>query len=558
METGSKRFRHGRALGLILSFVSGLTCAADHPQPPGGAQEFVVPIESTLRRLLPLDWQRIGAFYESRQGRYLWHDEAGVTEQGRLLFHWLAAADRDGLDPADYHVNQLRPLMDDPLPEHRLLRELLLTDGYDRLARDLSAGRFDPQQIDPLWQLQDDQIEPLNALDDAPQRDDLGRLLDSLAPASDAYRRLREALARYRAIQSAGGWPELEIDHTLRPGDEDPAVLLLRARLDAESGGQMASAPEPTRFDADLRAAVNRQQQRYGLKADGIVGPDTLRALNVPVETRIKQILASMERWRWLPRNLAPEYLMVNTAGFEIDLVEQDRVRFHKRTVNGSQVRQTPSFVSRVTHLVANPTWTVPRTIAVEDILPRLQAGEDYLQRNRIRLYRRDGDDWEEVDPTGIDWSPYNKDNFPFVLRQDAGDGNSLGRIKFYMPNRYAVFLHDTPAVGLFRRANRALSSGCVRVEGAEQLARLLVRDGVAGQGGDFIRALESGRTLVTPLERPIAVYLTYFTSWVDASGAVNFRPDIYHRDDRLMLALGNSAAPMTAHRSLEAPASSL
>jgi L,D-transpeptidase YcbB len=558
METVSKRSRHGRALGLLLGLVSGLVCAANPPQPAGGTQAFVVPIESVLRQLLPFDWERIGAFYETRQGRYLWHDEAGINEQGRQLYHWLAAAGRDGLDPADYHVIQLRPLMDDPLPAHRLLRELLLTDGYDRLARDLNAGRFDPQRADPLWQLQDDTIEPLSALDEALHRSDLQRLLDSLAPASDAYRRLREALARYRAIQSAGGWPALEIDHTLRSGDDDPAVVLLRTRLDAESGGQLAAAPDPTRFDADLQAAVERQQQRYGLKADGVVGPDTLRALNVPLETRIAQILASMERWRWLPRNLAPEYLMVNTAGFEIELVEQDQVRFHKRTVNGSQVRQTPAFISRVTHLVANPTWTVPRTIAVEDILPRLQAGEDYLQRNRIRVYRRDGDDWGAVDPAGIDWSLYNKNHFPFVLRQDPGDGNSLGHVKFYMPNPYAVFLHDTPAIGLFQRANRALSSGCVRVEGAEQLARLLARDTAAGQGADFIRALESGRTLVTSLERPIPVYLTYFTSWVDMSGAVNFRPDVYRRDDRLMLALSSGAVPMTAHRAVEVPASPL
>jgi L,D-transpeptidase YcbB len=556
METGSKRHHHGRIPGLILALFSGVACA--YAAPSDSTQDFVVPLESVLRESLPLDWPCIGAFYEARQGRTLWHDDKGLTDQGRQLYAWLAAADRDGLNPADYHVNQLRPLMDNPLPAHRLLRDLLLTDGYVLLARDLSGGRLDPKRVDPLWQVQDDPVDPLAALEPALQQHALGELLDSLAPASEAYVRLRDALARYRALQAQGGWPILTIDHTLRPGDDDPAVVQLRERLSAENGGDVAQPLVTSRFDDDLRAAVERQQTRYGLKADGIVGPDTLDALNLPVQTRIAQILASLERWRWLPHELAPEYLMVNTAGFEIELVMRDRVVFHKRTVNGSQVRQTPSFVSRVTHLVANPLWTVPRIIAVEDMLPRLQTEDDYLQRSRIRVYRRVGADWEETDPALIDWSAYDKDNFPFVLKQDAGSGNSLGQVKFYMPNPYAVFLHDTPAVGLFQRANRALSSGCVRVEGAEQLARLLAQDTAAGREADFIHALESGQTLITALERPVPVYVTYFTSWVDASGVVNFRPDIYRRDGRLILVLGGGLTPVAAHRTGAAGSSAL
>lgn len=555
MVTGINRIRHGLVCGLLLVFVSGLGRAET---PPGGEQDFVVPVEGGILQSLSIDWPRLEGFYEARQGNLVWHDGGELNTRGRLLYRWLASSDREGLSPADYHVNHLRHLMDDDMPDHRLLRELLLTDGYFLLARDLSLGHLDPRTVDPLWLLPDDPFDPLDALADALERNRLAELLHSLAPANDAYVRLREALARYRAIQGAGGWPRLDTDHTLRPGADDPEVVSLRERLDAERGASWEAVVEPSHFDEALRETVRRYQQRHGLQDDGVVGPETLRALNVPVETRITQLLINLERWRWLPRELAPEYLMVNAAGFEIELVAQDRVVFHKRTVNGTQVRQTPSIGSRVTHLVANPQWTVPRTIAVQDMLPRLQADSGYLQKNRIRVYRHNGGNWEEVDPSIIDWSPYHEDNFPFVLRQDAGAGNSLGRVKFHMPNPYAVFLHDTPAVGLFQRANRALSSGCVRVEGAGQLARLLSRETNASDEAAFTRALESGETLITPLDRPVPVYLTYFTSWVDASGEVNFRPDVYHRDSRLMLALGGELERMTAHHESGAGASSL
>jgi murein L,D-transpeptidase YcbB/YkuD len=215
--------------------------------------------------------------------------------------------------------------------------------------------------------------------------------------------------------------------------------------------------------------------------------------------------------------------------------------------VNGREERQTPSFSSRVTHLVSNPQWTVPRSIAVEDMLPRQQRDRDYLKSRLIRVYARFDGNWDEIDPDGIPWEIYHENNFPFVLVQDAGLRNSLGQIKFHMPNPHQIFLHDTPAPGLFERPNRALSSGCIRVEAAELLARLLLGYGQQSQNSRWQQSLLDGETEITPLARPMPIYLAYFTSWVDASGDIHFRPDIYHRNTALLLAVGEGVKHVTA-----------
>jgi murein L,D-transpeptidase YcbB/YkuD len=511
------------------------------------APSLAVPIESALEEGLAIDWPQLERLYDSLQQRYIWHRDGRLTEKGRQLFRWLAAADEEGLDPADYHVDRLGSLIHNPSGTVSFKRELLLSDAYLRLARDLRLGRYDPQSLDPLWMLPREDFDPVAGLAEALSAGRLDGFLDGLRPQSGAYRKLKAALAKYRAIQSAGGWISLQVDRPLRPGDTDPGVATLRERLAAEQRHEVATVAEPNHFDADLADEVRLFQRRHGLLADGVVGPATLAALNEPIERRIAQIRVNLERWRWLPHELEPRYLMVNTAGFEIMLMSEGREVFHKRTVNGREERQTPSFSSRVTHLVSNPQWTVPRSIAVEDMLPRQQRDRGYLTSRRIRVYARFNGSWDEIDPVGIPWENYHENNFPFVLIQDAGMRNSLGRIKFHMPNSYQIFLHDTPAPVLFERPNRAFSSGCIRVEAADLLARLLLDYGEQSQNSRWQQTLRNGETEITPLARPMPIYLAYFTSWVDASGNIHFRPDIYHRNTTLLLAVGEEVKHVNA-----------
>ncbi|MET0072150.1 MAG: L,D-transpeptidase family protein [Candidatus Thiodiazotropha sp.] len=554
MVRGKQRYWFGMLLCLCLTRGG----AAGMVELDPATQSLAVPIESALEEGLVIDWPQIERLYDSQRQRYIWHREGRLTERGMALFRWLAAADLEGLDPGDYHLHHLLGLIYNPSRAVMVNRELLLSDGYLRLARDLRLGRHDPQTVDPLWMLPREDFDPVAALAEALAKDRLQPLLDSLRPDNSAYLQLKRALAKYRAIQSAGGWSAFRTERTLRPGDSDPSVALLRERLAGDSHQVQGVASDPDHYDEALSEAVKGFQQRHGLAVDGIVGPATLRSLNDPVERRIAQIRANLERWRWLPHALESRHLMVNTAGFEISLINQGRVVFHKRTVNGRQERQTPSFSSRVTHLVTNPLWTVPRTIAVKDMLPQLQQDSDYLATRQMRVYARLGGEWDEIDPLEVAWEEYHEDNFPFVLKQDPGGRNSLGRIKFHMPNPHQIYLHDTPARALFERPNRAYSSGCVRVEGAEQLAGLLIEYGERPRPGWLHQALDNGETLIEPLARPMPVYLTYFTSWVDSAGAIHFRPDVYQRDTALMLAMGEGVEQMTARHLVRAAEPSL
>ncbi|MEW8027338.1 MAG: L,D-transpeptidase family protein [Candidatus Thiodiazotropha sp.] len=536
---------HWLGIFICLFFTRGAAGVVDNSL---ATVPLVVPVETAMKEGPAIDWPRIERLYDKQQHRFIWHHEGKLTERGRQLFRWLASADLEGLNADDYHLDHLRGLVFNPSREVVVNRELLLSDGYLRLARDLRLGRYSAQSLDPFWMFPNEDFDPVDALANALSRGELEQLLNALRPANSAYLQLKDALAKYRDIQAEGGWITLEINGHLRPGDIDPAVAVLRQRLRAESNQTWQETSDPNYFDTRLAKAVRRFQKRLGLMPDAIVGAATLRALNDPVETRIAQIRANLERWRWLPHELEPQHLMVNTAGFEISLVNRDQVVFHKRTVNGRQERQTPSFSSQVTHLVMNPLWTVPRSIAVQDILPQLQQDSEYLVSKQFRVYARSDGEWGEIDPVDIDWAIYHEDNFPFVLRQDAGTVNSLGQIKFHMPNAHNIYLHDTPARGLFERPNRAYSSGCVRVEDADRLAQLLVEYAEQPQEIWLQRALRSGETRIAPLAKPMPVYLTYFTSWVDTAGDIHFRPDIYQRDTALMLVMGEGIEQVTAH----------
>ncbi|MEJ2456057.1 MAG: L,D-transpeptidase family protein [Candidatus Thiodiazotropha sp.] len=510
---------------------------------------FVQQVEASPAQKLDLDWPAIRRLYERLDEDSIWHSQGHMNARGRQLLAWLKAAGEEGLKPADYHVEHLQRLQNQAATQDSMLRELLLTDAYLRLAVDLRQGNRATRALDPFWTAQAESFDPVVTLIRALAQDRLADMLAQLGPAGAEYDRLRQALARYRAIERAGGWPRLVTGTSLRPGQRVPQIERLRERLALESGRDYEQTEDPELFDARLETELKRFQTRHGLAADGVAGPATLEALNVPVARRIEQLRINLERWRWLPHEMETEHLLVNTAGFDIEYHSHDRVIFSARTVNGSEERPTPSMISRITHLVANPQWTVPRRIAVEDMLPRQQADPGYLTGKRIQVYRRNGAGWEAFDPASIDWSPYDQDNFPFVLQQEAGAGNSLGRIKFHMPNPNAIFLHDTPAVGLFGRSERAFSSGCVRVERADRLARLLIERADPWEARKFNQALETGETLIIPLRQPLSVYLTYFTSWVDTAGEVHFRPDIYQRDDELMLAFARQKHPMTVLR---------
>lgn len=496
---------------------------------------------------LNLQWRLLERFYAKRDGRPVWHTNGRLNHFGNSLIKCISSARSEGLSPADYHQKILGYFPLYTIGKTQQLRELILTDVFLRLALDLRIGRFNPTDIDPQWRFSSESFDPVEFLETFLLEGSFAQLFDSLTPTAVDYDRLRDAYSRYLLIEKSGGWPEITVNYTLKPGAFDPVIELLRERLGIEGDHPDTEPDDLWHFDKQLQASVRRFQRRNGLFDDGIVGPLTRDALNVPVARRIKQLRANLERWRWLPRDLGDQHLLVNTAGNELTLVFDGEPVVRKRTITGRKKRQTPSFKSRITHLVVNPEWTVPRIIAVQDLLPKQQRDMEYLERKNIQVLQQQEGHWVQLDAKTIDWSQYHEDYFPFTLRQAPGPKNSLGRIKFHMDNPYAIYLHDTPAVGLFNKPIRAFSSGCVRVEEVDHLARYLLDS--AGQPVEELidLPLQSGETLISKLSTPIVVYLVYFTNWVDEAGRVQFRPDIYLRNTSLLLALQGSEESLTA-----------
>ena len=337
---------------------------------------------------------------------------------------------------------------------------------------------------------------------------------------------LQAALGRYRGLAASGGWPELSNGPTIRPGDEGPRIAVLAGRL-AASGDLASAAAGSSYYDETLQSAVRRFQLRHGLEPDALVGRATLRALNVSVGQRINQLRVNLERMRPYLDIDVENYVLVNIVAFQATLVRGGQAAWTTNVIVGGVEDQTPEFHSELKSVVFNPTWSVPYSIASEEMLPRIIQNSDYFTDNGYQVFDRDGN---PVDPAGVDWKAFSERNFPFSLVQRPGPANQLGRIKFMVPNPYSVCIHDTPARSLFANVNRALSHGCVRIYDPLSVAEIVLSsEGMTREEIDM--QIESGETRTVALEEPLPVYIVYWTAESGDGGGVHFYRDIYERD---------------------------
>lgn len=473
------------------------------------------------------------SLYESDGFAEVWTRPESLRE----LVAAVVDAESHGLDPDDYHRPELERLLarDSLDARERVDLDLLATDALVRLVQHLVFGKVDPQRLVPRWNLAreidgEPAVEVIRRTIAAPS---LLIAVEGFAPTHPAYARLRGALIRYRELALRGGFEPVPEGPTLEPGSEGPRVEVLRRRLAAE-GDLAQEAARGARFDAELAAAVRRAQSRYGLDPDGVVGPATLAALDVPASRRVDQIRLNLERARWVLHGVHGRLVLVDIPGFHLHLLGEG-ADWTTRVVVGRPYRRTPSFRSAIRYLVLNPTWTVPRTILAKDLLPEIRRDPGTLARKRLRVIDASG---QEVDPRAIDWASVDPRRFPYQLRQDPGPQNALGRLKFMFPNPYSIYLHDTPARGLFARADRAASSGCIRVEDPLTLAVRLLDDPQSWSREALERAIATGVTRTVSLREPVPVILIYWTADVDPDGTVSFWRDLYHRDAALLRAL--------------------
>jgi murein L,D-transpeptidase YcbB/YkuD len=503
-------------------------------------------------------------FYQVRAFRPAWVDRYGLRPEGAMALASVQQAGDQGLRDTDYRNRWLenllggivtRPVIIGAAFEGQQVQfDLAVTAMVLRFAWDRTVGRADPvlMNFGPAAEKPSAAILAV-ALAEALDRGHLENFLAELGPRHPAYRALQQSMVRYRRIARRGGWPAIDAGATIQPGDCGPRVMQLRNRLAVTGDLPVGSAATGLCFGKELEAAVARFQKRHGLHADGVAGVRTLAALNVPIEWRIRQIQLSLERWRWMPADMGSRYLLANIPGFQLQLVEAGRVVKTMRTVVGRRDRPTPVLASEITYLELNPYWYVPTTIAGEDLLPKIQANPNFLIRQNFRVFDGWAVDALEINPLAVDWSTVSRSHFPYRLRQEPAGTNALGRVKFMFPNELSVYLHDTPAKGLFQKASRPFSSGCVRVEKPLELVSLLLDR----QGWDQERlgqAVASNQRQVVRLDTPIPVYLAYFTAWVAADGTLHFGEDIYGHDQTLHADLFRSTAARAACRPADPP----
>lgn len=371
-----------------------------------------------------------------------------------------------------------------------------------------------------------------SVLEFAIMKDDIREGLKSLLPKTTDYWALVANLEKYKEIEKQGGWGVVS-DSILKVeiGDRKDVVVDLKNRL-KKTEEQALSLNNENEYDEALSGVVSSFQKRHGLETDGKVGSKTLEALNVPVEERIAQIKINIERYKWLPENRGRKHIWVNVPEYMLHFYKDGKIIQEHVVVVGSKAHKTPLFGSRISNIVINPYWNVPLSIARNEILPKLQKGSDYLNKQNFDVIDK-VETLDVVEKGDIDWTNTEEVKKKFRFRQKPGPGNALGRLKFNLPNEWGIYLHDTPSKSKFNYAYRAYSHGCIRVKNPTDLAATILngKKDFSNSKEVIDQKIKSGSSQRVNIEEEVPVYLVYMTSWVDENGTLQFRDDIYKKD---------------------------
>lgn len=483
----------------------------------------------------------IRAFYEHQEFQPAWFVPGADLSMARQMATMLQNAEDHGLTPEDYVLpSLLQSSIERASQAERLKADIQFSLALTRYVRHAYSGRIDPRSFSKKEvTIKPHYPDSIKALNDLAESSNPKQLLSGFHPTHKGYLALRTEYNRLRKLDHKQDLTQIQSGKTLKLGMKDKRVPLIRERLLPSASKQ--TAQKSTIYDKKLVAAVKDFQKKNGLIADGIVGAATLRVLNGDHKGLINDMIANMERWRWLPRDLGDFHVFVNIPTFHVQVVKGDQKIHQTRVVVGKTKHKTPVFSDQMEYLVVNPYWNVPHSIASKELLPKIQANPSafFAKRNYQVLASVKGRS-QLVDPSKLDWNKISASDVR--LRQTPGRRNALGTVKFMFPNQHAVYLHDTPSKSLFKRNYRAFSHGCVRVHNPMEFADVILSQTKRWNAAK-LKKMIGGKESHINLDRKIPVHLAYFTTWMDEKGQLQLRSDLYGHNEKVrkMLGLGDS-----------------
>ena len=474
----------------------------------------------------------IASFYIGRNFEPFW-----VKSERRLenLVSSISEAKLHGLPLSRYPLEELRQSIFENSLSQKAKLELMATETFLLFAQDISGGILNPNKIDNNINVIPERKDAKVLLASLTDSVNINLFFRSLFPSSSEYKSLLNELKKLRETSLNGSWGDLvPTDAVLAVGMTHDNVPFLRKRL--YKMGYPVYETHSRYFDEQLNDSVKRFQEYHGLNPDGVFGKRSIEAVNVPPKTRLMQVLVNLERMRWNNHDRGPEYVLVNQPNFQAYFKSENEKIWESRVVIGLPSNQTAEFNDTMTHMVVNPTWHVPKSIAVDEYLPLIQSDPNFLNDNEMVLMVRGTD--TIIDSNLIDMQAFTPDNFPFLIKQIPSNINALGLVKFMFPNKFSIYMHDTPMKDLFFKDERTFSHGCIRLQEPFEFAYSLLRKQEVDPESKFQEVLQKEEETYINLSRKIPVYITYRTAFFDDFGQVHYRADVYGRDALVYMAL--------------------
>lgn len=525
---------------ILLAVTFGAGCGGASKGDVADGIRAVATLDSVPPFAKGVSWEALQAIYAARDYEALWVDGERPSSRARALVSAIAKADAEGLRMRDYPLTALRDALlrayehKDTRPSEIADVDLRLTALYLAYGSDMLIGRMDPDLVDGSWHIERRSSQADSVLREAVQEEDFDAMLARLRPHHEQYTLLLDELNRLREVAESGGWEALG-SGAIRPAATGERVAALRHRLVA-AGDLDSSHVEGDRFDDKLSAAVASFRERHNLPEGEGVDAAMLRELDVPVEDRIHQIEINLDRMRWLPPAFQDRYVIVNIPDFRLFAFDAGKEVLSMRVVVGEEYEgATPVFADTLSMVVFRPEWNVPRSITVNEIIPKVRNNDDWLAANNYEVVDESG---KVVEADDVDWDADSAD-FTWRVRQKPGAGNALGGVKFLFPNRFSIYMHDTPTQATFDANRRAASHGCIRLQHPAQFAEY-----VLGPSGDWdaarIReAMSAPESKTVKVEPTVPVFILYLTAF-ERDGKIQFREDLYGNDRKALQKLSS------------------